>query len=78
MAFGLPRAALYQWERALRDGRPVGPAPRAGVPRWQMHMRERQLGWGKDKLVLPRQQGWQVSTSMVCCILTRMKASGVI
>ncbi|MFH1141236.1 MAG: helix-turn-helix domain-containing protein [Chloroflexota bacterium] len=44
-----------------------------------LHLREQYPRWGKDKLaVLLRGRGWQVSTSMVGRILTRLKARGVL
>ena len=42
-------------------------------------LREQYPRWGQDKLViLLRREGWQVSTSMVGRILTRLKARGVL
>ena len=44
-----------------------------------LELREQYPRWGKDKLVvLLTRQGWQVSTSMVGRILTRLKARGVL
>jgi transposase InsO family protein len=44
-----------------------------------LELRERYPRWGKDKLVvLLRQQGWEVSTSMVGRILKRLKERGVL
>src|SRR3989304_5892341 len=44
-----------------------------------LRLREEYPRWGKDKLVvLLRQQGWQVSTSMVGRILRRLKERGVL
>jgi len=44
-----------------------------------LHLREQYPRWGKDKLVvLLRQEGWQVSTSMVGRVLKYLKARGVL
>lgn len=44
-----------------------------------LRLRGKYPRWGKDKLVvLLRREGWQVSTSMVGCILTQLKARGVL
>jgi transposase InsO family protein len=44
-----------------------------------LSLREEYPRWGKDKLVvLLRQQGWQVSTSMVGRVLRRLKERGVL
>ena len=44
-----------------------------------LHLREQYPRWGKDKLmVMLRERGWQVSTSMVGRILSSLKARGVL
>ena len=44
-----------------------------------LHLREQYPRWGKDKLVvLLRERGWQVSTSMVGRILRYLKTRGVL
>ena len=44
-----------------------------------LHLREQYPRWGKDKLVVMiRDRGWQVSTSMVGRILSSLKARGVL
>ena len=91
-ALGLPRSTLYRWDRALREGGPEGLHTKSRRPRrvrqptWSpelsqavLELREQYPRWGKDKLVvLLTRQGWQVSTSMVGRILTRLKARGVL
>ncbi len=91
-ALGLPRSTLYRWNRALREAGPEGLRTKSRRPRrvrqptWSpelsqavLELREQYPRWGKDKLVvLLTRQGWQVSTSMVGRILTRLKARGVL
>ena len=89
---GLPRSTLYRWQRSLQELGPQGLEARSRKPRrrrqptWSLELadavlqlREQYPRWGKDKLVvLLRRQGWQVSTSMVGRILTRLKARGML
>lgn len=89
---GLPRSTLYRWQRCLKEHGPRGLEARSSRPKkrrqptWTPELAEAVLAlrqehprWGKDKLVvLLRRRGWQVSTSMVGRILTRLKARGVL
>jgi putative transposase len=89
---GVSRATLYRWERRLEVQGIGGLEERSRRPRrtrkptWSMDqmqavlsLREQYPRWGKDKLVLLlRQSGWQVSTSMVGRILTHLKDRGVL
>ena len=89
---GLPRSTLYRWQKELKDAGPVALEPKSRRPRrrrqptWTpkladavLRLREQYPRWGKDKLVvLLRREGWQVSTSMVGRILSRLKARGVL
>lgn len=91
-ALGLPRSTLYRWDRALRETGPEGLCTKSRRPRrvrrptWSpelsqavLELREQYPRWGKDKLViLLKRQGWQVSTSMVGRILSRLKARGIL
>ena len=90
--FGMSRQTFYRWRRRYdryhlgsleeRSHRPH----RRRRPTWSRelelavrHLREQYPRWGKDKLaVLLRRRDWQVSTSMVGRILTRLKARGVL
>jgi len=90
--FGISRQTFYRWWRrydphwlsSLESGshRPRRRRP----PTWTqevalavLHQREQHPRWGKDKLVvLLRQSGHKVSTSMVGRILTSLKARGVL
>jgi putative transposase len=90
--FGISRQTFYRWKGRynpreltsleVRSRRPK----RLRQPTWSrelalavLHLREQYPRWGKDKLaVLLRGRGWQVSTSMVGRILTRLKARGVL
>jgi hypothetical protein len=90
--FGISRQTFYRWKGRYnprwllsledRSHRPK----RLRQPTWSrelalavLHLREQYPRWGKDKLaVLLGQKGWQVSTSMVGRILTRLKARGVL
>lgn len=90
--FGISRQTFYRWWRrydphrlsSLESG---SHRPRRGrQPTWTqevalavLHQREQHPRWGKDKLVvLLRQSGHKVSTSMVGRILTSLKARGVL
>ncbi len=90
--FGISRQTFYRWKRRYnpRDLRSLEershrPA-RLRQPTWSrklalavLHLREQYPRWGKDKLVvLLRQRGWQVSTSMVGRILAQLKLRGVL
>jgi len=91
-AVGVARSTLYRWQRDLKEHGPWGLEARSRRPRrgrqstWTpelantvLQLREQYPRWGKDKLVvLLGRQGWQVSTSMVGRILTRLKARGVL
>lgn len=90
--FGISRQTFYRWRRRYdpydlttledRSRRPR----RVRRPTWSpqlveavRELRERYPRWGKDKLVvLLRNQGWEVSTSMVGRILSSLKARGVL
>ncbi len=90
--FGISRQTFYRWRRrydpyhirSLED-RPHRPK-RLRQPTWSaelalavLHLREGRPRWGKDKLALLLwEKGWEVSTSMVGRILTRLKARGVL
>ena len=89
---GVPRPTLYRWTKSLQANGPQGLEAknrrphRRRQPTWNpelaeavLKLREQYPRWGKDKLVvLLRRQGWEVSTSMVGRILTRLKARGVL
>ena len=91
-AVGVSRSTLYRWQRSLKEEGPRGLDARSRRPRrrrqptWSpeladavLKLREQYPRWGKDKLVvLLGREGWQVSTSMVGRILTRLKARGVL
>jgi len=86
--FGISRQTFYRWKRRydprnLRTLEERSHRPRRlRRPTWSrelelavLHLREQYPRWGKDKLVvLLRRRDWQVSTSMVGRILTRLKA----
>jgi transposase InsO family protein len=90
--FGISRQTFYRWKRRYantdlgtlesRSHRPR----RRRRPTWSpalaaaiCALRRQYPRWGKDKLVvMARQQGWRVSTSMVGRILTQAKARGVL
>ena len=88
--FGISRQTFYRWRRRYHahnlrslEDRSCRPR-RVRQPTWSLdlyqavlQMRQQFPRWGKDKLgVLLRQQGWQVSTSMVGRILKRLKETG--
>jgi len=90
--FGISRQTFYKWKKrynprelATLEGHSHRPM-HLRQPTWSpqlalavLHLREQYPRWGKDKLViLLRQKEWQVSTSMVGRILTRLKARGVL
>ncbi len=90
--FGISRQTFYRWKRRYdsrwletleeRYRRPR----RLRQPTWPrelalavLHMREQRPRWGKDKLaVLLREEGWEVSTSMVGRVLKKLKERGAI
>lgn len=90
--FDISRQTFYRWKmrydpRELRslEGRSHRPK-HLRRPTWShelamavLHMREQYPRWGKDKLVvLLREGGWEVSTSMVGRILNKLKARGAL
>jgi transposase InsO family protein len=90
--FDISPQTFYRWRRRYhphnlrtledRSRRPH----RRRQPTWSpqladavLSLRDKYPRWGKDKLVvLLRQQGWQVSTSMVGRILRRLRDQGVL
>jgi transposase InsO family protein len=88
----IPRSTLYRWRKHLKEKGPKRLEDRSRRPKrlrrptWSeglaqavLHLRDQYPRWGKDKLVvLLRREGWQVSTSMVGRILTRLKVRGVL
>jgi putative transposase len=90
--FDISPQTFYRWKRRYNPGDLKSLEGRARRPRrlrkptWSpelsqavLHLREQYPRWGKDKLVvLLRQQGWEVSTSMVGRILKRLKERGVL
>jgi transposase InsO family protein len=90
--FGISRQTFYRWRRryqpqdlesledhARRPHRRRQPTASAELVQAVLRLREERPRWGKDKLVvLLRQEGWQLSTSMVGRILTRLKARGIL
>ena len=89
---GISRSTLYRWQKRLEEEGLPGLEDRSRRPKktrkptWSVELaqavlslREQYPRWGKDKLVLLLQRdGWQVSTSMVGRILTRLKARGIL
>ena len=90
--FGISRQTFYRWRRrydpyrlSSLEGRSHRPK-RLRQPTWSrelslavLPLREQYPRWGKDKLVvLLRERGWQVSTSMVGRILNSLKARGAL
>ena len=90
--FGISRQTFYRWKgrynsRDLRSLEERSHRPRRlRKPTWSrelalavLHLREQYPRWGKDKLVVMiRDRGWQVSTSMVGRILSSLKGRGVL
>ena len=90
--FGISRQTFYRWKRRYRPQDLTTLESRSHRPRhlrqptWSpqlaqatLQLRERYPRWGKDKLVvLLRQDGWSVSTSMVGRILRKLKDRGVL
>ncbi len=90
--FGISRQTFYRWKRRYNPGDLASLEERSHRPKrlrqptWSrelslavLHLREQYPRWGKDKLVmLLRDGGWQVSTSMVGRILSHLKARGVL
>ena len=90
--FGISSQTFYRWKRRYNPWDLTSLEERSHKPRhlcqptWSrelalavLHLREQYPRWGKDKLVLLlRERGWQVSTSMVGRILTHLKIRGVL
>jgi len=90
--FGISRQTFYRWKRRYNPRELTSLESRSHRPRrlrqptWShelalavLHLREQYPRWGKDKLVvLLRQEGWQISTSMVGRILRHLKDRGVL
>ena len=90
--FGISRQTFYRWKRRYNPRDLTSLEERSHKPRrlrqptWSpelalavLHLREQYPRWGKDKLVvLLRERGWQVSTSMVGRILRYLKTRGVL
>ena len=90
--FGISRQTFYRWKRRydpyrLSSLEELSHRPKhLRQPTWSrelalavLPLREQYPRWGKDKLVvLLRERGWQVSTSMVGRILTSLKARGAL
>lgn len=88
--FGLSTSTFLLWRERYRRGGPQALEERSRRPKrtrqpsWSPELshavrtlREQQPRWGKDKLApLLRQQGWEVSVSMVGRILRHLKQSG--
>ena len=90
--FGISRQTFYKWkgrydprrlesleERSHRPRRVRQPTWSRELAQAVLEMREERPRWGKDKLVvLLREKGWRVSTSMVGRILKALKERGVL
>jgi putative transposase len=90
--FDISRQTFYRWQRRYdpHDLRSLEDRPRRPLRVRQptaspelveavLKVREETPGWGKDKLVvLLRDRGWSVSTSMVGRILGRLRERGVL
>lgn len=90
--FGVSPDTFYRWHRRYQRAGPRALEDRSHRPRrvrqptWSpelaqavRELREEHPRWGKDKLVvLLREAGWQVSTSMVGRILRRLKEDGLL
>src|SRR6202162_3435858 len=88
--FGIGPATFYLWKGRFDEHGPGGLQDgsrrphRVRTPTWTPQLERAVLDlsrtaprWGKDKLaVLLRREGWEVSTSMVGRILTRLKVAG--
>jgi transposase InsO family protein len=88
--FGVSRDTFYRWwrryqragpgaleDRSHRPGRVRQPTWSPELAQAVLRLRQAQPGWGKDKLVvLLREAGWSVSTSMVGRILRRLDQEG--
>ena len=88
--FGISRDTFYRWYRRYQRSGPAGleslsQRPQSvRKPTWSkelenavLELRSLTPGWGKDKLVvLLKDQGWPVSTSMVGRILKHLKDRG--
>ena len=90
--FGISRQTFYRWRRRYKPWDLTSLEDHSHKPRrlrqptWSrelalavLHLREQYPRWGKDKLVvLLRERGWEVSTSMVGRVLSHLKARGVL
>ena len=90
--FDICPQTFYRWKRRYdsQDLRSMEDRPRRPrclrQPTWSpelagavLRLREEYPRWGKDKLViLLREEGWQVSTSMVGRIIGRLKERGML
>ncbi|MEK7848601.1 MAG: helix-turn-helix domain-containing protein, partial [Chloroflexota bacterium] len=90
--YGISRQTFYRWKRRYNPRNLTTLESRSHRPKhlrqptWSpelaqtvLKLREQYPRWGKDKLVvLLREKGWEVSTSMVGRILKRLKERGVL
>jgi len=90
--FGISPQTFYRWKRRYNPHHLESLEDRSRRPKhlrqptWSielaqavLRLREEYPRWGKDKLViLLREQGWQVSTSMVGRIIHRLKERGML
>ncbi|MEE9199036.1 MAG: helix-turn-helix domain-containing protein [Dehalococcoidia bacterium] len=90
--FGISRQTLYRWKKRYNPGDLASLEDRSHRPKrlrqptWStelalavLHLREQYPRWGKDKLaVLLREDGKEVSVSMVGRILKKLKERGVL
>jgi putative transposase len=90
--FDISRQTFYRWrrrynplhlrsleDRPRRPRRVRQPTASPELVEAVLEVREKSPGWGKDKLVvLLREAGWSVSTSMVGRILGRLRERGVL
>src|SRR6202049_999876 len=88
--FGVSRDTFYRWRKRFEEFGPGGlengshRPKEARKPTWPreleravLELRRMAPRWGKDKLaVLLRRDGWDVSTSMVGRILTKLRNEG--
>lgn len=90
--YGISRQTFYRWKRRYNPRNLTTLESRSHRPKhvrqptWSpelaqavLKLREQEPRWGKDKLVvLLREKGWEVSTSMVGRILKHLKRRGVL
>lgn len=90
--FGISPQTFYRWKRRYNPDHLQSLEDRSRRPKhlrqhtWSvelaqavLRLRERYPRWGKDKLViLLREEGWQVSTSMVGRIIRHLKQRGLL